>query len=98
MVANKEWPCWEITNCGSRENCLATRGDGQDKPCWQIAQGLDDYRSALNVCKDCIVYVSKHASANLSEQEVDRILQHKVECVLAAKCPNYVEEKSAAAG
>ena len=84
MFAHKDMPCWEITQCGNQDSCLAWTPENAGKACWQVATELDDYRSAMNVCKDCIVYISKHANSALSEQEVQDILQHKVECVLAS--------------
>ena len=87
MMAQDEWRCWQITQCGSEESCLAWRQGLEDRPCWEVAQELDDYRSALNVCKDCIVFVSKENTAALSEEEVREILERKVECVLATQCP-----------
>ena len=84
MVVRKNMPCWEITQCGNQDSCLAWTPENAGKACWQVARELDDYRSSMNVCKDCIVYISKHASSALSEQEVQAILQHKVECVLAS--------------
>lgn len=87
MTAEKEWRCWEITGCGERENCRAGRQEGVVRPCWELAGELDDYRNALNVCKDCIVYVSKQRSSTLSDEEVRQILLRKVDCVLAGNCP-----------
>jgi len=52
-----------------------------------VAQELDDYRSALNVCKDCIVFISKNDSAALSEAEIREIMDSKVDHVLAVQCP-----------
>ncbi len=89
MEAQHEWSCWEITKCGNQKNCLATENGNGRKHCWEVAESLDDFRSGLNVCKDCIVYVSKQASPNLTDEELQNIVQQKVDCVLANKCPNY---------
>ena len=91
MVAKRDWPCWEITKCQSQECCLSRQQDAHAKACWEIAQGLDDYRTALNVCKDCIVYISK----TLADQ-IDEILGRKVDCVLVSHCPNYSGSSKAA--
>ncbi|MFZ5776118.1 MAG: hypothetical protein ACOY3Z_11605 [Thermodesulfobacteriota bacterium] len=87
-MARKDWSCWEITRCGSEATCFARQRAGEAKPCWEVARELNDYRSAMNVCQDCIVYISKARSRSLSEQEVEEILARKIECVLAAGCPN----------
>ncbi|MEW6500471.1 MAG: hypothetical protein ACOY8P_06090 [Thermodesulfobacteriota bacterium] len=92
----REWPCWEITRCTKEDCCLDRRYDVCIKPCWEIANELDDYRSAMNVCKDCIVYVTKEGASLLSEEELAEIVgTKKVECVLVNKCPNYTREKDA---
>jgi len=83
----RELPCWEITKCASEDCCLYRRQEVHTKPCWEVAGELDDYRSALNVCKDCIVYVSKEGCAELSREEVAAIINNKVECVLMNSCP-----------
>ncbi|MHB1183255.1 MAG: hypothetical protein ACYC4A_00935 [Desulfobulbia bacterium] len=91
MIIQEEWHCWQITLCGSEESCLAWKQGLETRPCWEVAQELDDYRSALNVCKDCIVFISKENSAALSEAEVREIMERKVECVLATQCPGRRE-------
>ena len=95
-VSVTELPCWEITKCTSEECSLYRQPVAHAKPCWELARDLDDYRSALNVCKDCIVYVSKQGSALLSEEELEKIVSNKMECVLATKCPNLGEDKKIA--
>jgi len=87
MAGQSDWHCWEITGCGNQYSCVARQQAEEAKPCWEVALELDDFRSGLNVCKDCIVYVSKQRSSVLTEEEVRGILQRKVECVLAVKCP-----------
>jgi len=87
MTAGNEWHCWQITHCGCGEKCSTRQLERDARPCWEVAQELDDYRSALNVCKDCIVFISKHNRTALTEQEVHDILQRKVDCVLTTNCP-----------
>lgn len=89
MDAAKNWPCWEITRCKSEDCCLSREQQNTSLPCWEIARGLDDYRSVLNVCKDCIVYVSKQENSSLSEAELTQILHSKIDCVLVKGCPHY---------
>lgn len=89
MEAAMNWPCWEITKCKSEDCCLSREQQQKSLPCWEIAAGLDDYRSAFNVCKDCIVFISKQGGSDLSATELDQILHHKIDCVLVKGCPHY---------
>ena len=91
MKTQDEWHCWQITRCGNEDSCLAWKQGLESRPCWEVAQELDDYRSALNVCKDCIVFVTKVKSAALSENEFQEIMAHKVECVFTIQCPNRID-------
>lgn len=85
-MAQEDLRCWQITHCGSEESCVAWKQGLESRPCWEVARELDDYRSALNVCRDCIVFISKTNSSALSEGEVQKIMARKIECVLA-RCP-----------
>lgn len=80
MTKQDEWHCWQITLCGNKDSCLAWKQGLESRPCWEVAQELDDYRSALNVCKDCIVFISKENTPVLGEKEVQEILSRKIEC------------------
>ena len=80
-------PCWEITKCEGTDDCPARRA--VDTPCWEIARGLDDYRNALNVCGDCIVYIAKHDNSGLSPEEINSIFEQKGVCVLLAQCAHH---------
>ena len=82
MTPNHNWTCWGITDCKDSEECLARKNP--DKPCWEIASEACDHRSAFAICKDCIVHILKADNAALSEQELQSIIAHKTECVLAA--------------
>lgn len=77
------WPCWEIMKCGGREECPA--GQNPLVPCWEIIRELDDYRTAFEICHDCIVYLVKQKNTVLSAEELQAILENKGICVLAAK-------------
>lgn len=83
MKAQEEWHCWQITRCGKEDSCIVRRQGFANRPCWDIVQEMDDYRSALNVCKDCLVFISKKSRPGLSEEEVQEIMAQKVESVLA---------------
>ncbi len=77
------WNCWKITQCNNKE-CLAR--NEESKSCWEIARELDDYRTSLNVCSDCLVYLSQHENTILSPAEIKKIIESKRECVLADTC------------
>ncbi len=88
----KDLKCWEITQCKRSEGCPAR--EEPDRPCWEIAAELEDYRSTFHVCKDCLVYVAKNEDSSLSEEEFENIIASKQICVLASKCPKFVGEES----
>lgn len=80
MEPNSDLPCWEIMQCKGTEGCPARLHP--DKPCWEIASELDDYRSALKICHDCIVYMLSNGTTTFTEQEIRMILKRKGRCVL----------------
>lgn len=75
MSSIKELACWEIMQCGAEE-CVVRRHPGA--PCWEVVRELDYFQSAMNVCKDCIVYVSKQQPSILTDKELDAILEYKM--------------------
>jgi len=82
MIPDREWPCWQLMACNHKKRCPAWKNP--EKPCWQIAIELDDYRNAYKICQDCIVYMLKNGSSSLSEKEVQSIMRQKISCVLAS--------------
>ena len=73
---NSKPMCFEIIGCGRQDNCKVlalSRATG--KPCWEAVSAFDDYRSALNVCSDCIVSVLNQKQA-LSMNEIDEIMNN----------------------
>ena len=80
MVPNSDWPCWEIMKCVGTEDCPARKRP--DLNCWEIANEMDDYRKAFNICKDCIVYMLKAENTVLSKQDVRNIMNQKSNCAL----------------
>lgn len=78
MVPDSDWPCWEIMKCEDTEDCPARKRP--DLNCWEIANEMDDYRKAFNICKDCIVYMLKAENSVLSKQEVQNIMVQKQNC------------------
>jgi hypothetical protein len=78
-------PCWKITNCRRQDCCLAEYAG--DKQCWEVASEMDDYRSVMNVCSDCIVFIAKQNTTLLSDTEIMGIMESKG-CILTQNCPN----------
>lgn len=85
MAKDGDMPCWEITQCGRTEECIVCKEPG--KECWELASKLNDYRSNLNVCSDCIVFLAKQKDSALPAEEIQSILEKKGVCVLVASCP-----------
>jgi hypothetical protein len=79
-VPSNDLSCWEIMQCKGTEDCPARLHP--EKPCWEIARELDDYRSALKICQDCIVFLLKNGNIVLSDQEVRAIMKRKGSCAL----------------
>lgn len=87
MSDKNGWFCWDIMQCQKTSNCPAGRNPGT--PCWEIASQLNDYRSSMNVCEDCIVFVSKQEDTVLAEQELKDILKQRGVCAFASDCSHY---------
>lgn len=88
MVDKKNLTCWEISQCQRSEGCPAK--EQPKRVCWEIAAELPDHRSAFNVCKDCLVYLTKMENSSLADEEITRILVSKGVCVLPSACPQYM--------
>jgi hypothetical protein len=81
MGENCNWPCWKIMNCDASQDCVAK--SHPETPCWEIAGELNDYRHALDICRDCIVYMLKTDDSNLTRQEMETIMTQRANCALA---------------
>lgn len=69
--------CWEIIGCGRQESCkVLAIAKSTGKPCWEAVRSFADYRSAMNVCNDCIVAVLNGKQV-LSMNEIDEIMNRK---------------------
>ena len=77
-----DWPCWKIMNCNTAQECPAK--SRPETPCWEIAGELNDYRAAMEICQDCIVHMLKAEDTLLSTEEMQTIMNHKINCALAA--------------
>ena len=63
----KDMNCWNIMNCND-ESCVAR--SKPDVACWELVKQLKDYRAEFDICSDCIVFVLKTGSLNMTETEV----------------------------
>ncbi len=78
------WQCWDIANCQKKDQCPA--GRQEDKECWDVVREMDDYRSSMKVCEDCLVYLCKEKNSVLTSEEAAAILSKKGVCVLSSIC------------
>ena len=84
MSLRSEWPCWEIMKCHESQKCPAK--DDTSKLCWEIIEEVDSY--SFNICKDCLVYVSKQKDSQFTKEELLSIMAQKGVNVLdGKKCP-----------
>jgi hypothetical protein len=51
-----------------------------EKPCWEMASDVGDFRSAFNICEDCIVFILKNGTIPISEKEFRSIGKREVSC------------------
>lgn len=73
MSPYSELPCWVIMNCGDNNKCPA-----KEQPqlnCWDIFSEVDE--KVFNICRDCLVYLSRQEESILSRQEMDQIMLAK---------------------
>ena len=80
MGSRNDWFCWELMQCKNSKKCPAR--EHPEKPCWEIAKSLDDYRHFFNICQDCIVHVIKTGNSVLSNREIIEIMKTKTNCKL----------------
>lgn len=86
MSLRSDWPCWEIMKCNNSQKCPAK--ESSSKLCWEIIQEVDSF--SFNICRDCLVYVSKQKDSQFSKEEILSIMTQKGVNVLNGKqCPNF---------
>ena len=81
MGENCNWPCWKIMDCNTAHKCPAK--SLPEIPCWEIASELNDYRTVMDICNDCVVHMLKTENSVLSKQEMQSIMNQKTNCALA---------------
>ncbi len=85
MSLRSDWPCWEIMKCDESQKCPAK--DSSSKLCWELIQETDSY--SFNICRDCLVYVSKQKDSQFSKEELLSIMAQKgVDVLNDSKCPH----------
>ena len=72
-VSLRDMHCWEIIGCQETANCPARQHP--EIPCWELARDLGDYRSVFKICRDCIVYMVKNDTIELSDEEIQSIVK-----------------------
>lgn len=58
-----------------------------DKPCWEMMREIDV--CSFNICKDCLVFVTKQKDSVLSREEILSIMCQRGVDVTGTKCPLY---------
>jgi hypothetical protein len=78
MGANSALREWGIKKSKGPAGC--SMQENPEKTCWEMASEVDDFRSAFNICADCIVYILKNGTTLLSEKEIRSIVKREVSC------------------
>ena len=60
-------------NCGEDKECPAKKHP--DRNCWEIFGAVDS--RSFNICRDCIVYISRQEQSTVSRQEMEEIMLRK---------------------
>jgi hypothetical protein len=63
-----------------------------DKPCWEVMRDIDV--CSFNICKDCLVYVSKEKNSIFSTEAIRSIMCQKGIDVTGSQCPGFKEVNS----
>lgn len=83
--------CWEVIGCGKQGQCQVWKmAQAGERPCWEVVGSFDDYRSALNVCGDCLVFVLHQTDSVLSQAEIADILSAKAKNPESQGCKAYL--------
>jgi hypothetical protein len=82
--------CWEIIGCGKQGKCQVSKmAQAGGRTCWEVVGSFDDYRNALNVCGDCLVYVLHQSQSVLSPSEIADIMAAKAKNPESQGCRAY---------
>jgi hypothetical protein len=78
MVANNALRYWGTKKC--KEVVGFSTEEYPEKPCWELASEVGDFRSVFNICEDCIVFILKNGTTILSEEEIRSIGNREISC------------------
>ena len=78
MVSNRTLLYWKFNEPKGIAG-FSTKEDPQ-KPCWEMASEVGDFRSEFNICEDCIVFLLENGTTILSEKEIRSIIHREVSC------------------
>jgi len=67
-------------NCDALKDCAEK--NGSETSCLEIVTELNGYRYALEIWRDCFMYMLKTDDSNLTRQEMETTMSHKVNCAL----------------
>jgi len=74
MSLRSDWPCWEIMKCDESQK-MSCKRKVHRKLCWEIIEEVDKY--SFNICRDCLVYVSKQKDSKFTKEELLSIMAQK---------------------
>ncbi len=87
MSLRSDWPCWEIMKCEPEQAKKCPAYNSSDH-CWETMRKLDMY--SFNICKDCLVYVTKQQNCILSKEEILSIMCQKgIDVTGHPRCPGF---------
>jgi len=67
------------------EKCPAYRAS---QPCWEVMNELNAF--SFNICKECLVYITKQQDSIFSKEEILSILCQKgIDVTGRAACPGF---------
>lgn len=78
MAANSMLRYRKFEECNGRDEFLTKENQG--KLCWKMATEVGDFRSAFNICEDCIVFLLNNGTLILSELDIHSIRNREVRC------------------
>ncbi|THB75388.1 MAG: hypothetical protein D6B25_11995 [Desulfobulbaceae bacterium] len=85
-------PCWVIMNCAEDKECPAKNHPHQD--CWEVFKAIEanTFNSSFNICRDCIVFLSRQKDSPVSSEEMKQIMERKG--ITVTSCGNYTRHHS----
>lgn len=84
MTPMRELPCWDIMGCGNAA-CVVRKHP--ETPCWEVVSEMGYFQSAMNICGDCLVYVSRQRDRVLTDRELFTIMQDRLSRNVKPYCP-----------